>query len=103
MYEEIKAFRGIELPLAEFETRFARVRRGSVMKTVRTVDSNGWRRDETVYFEGKVGYINRYRYEMDDRGNWIKRYSTMYLSNHPELGFTPAQIVYRAIRYFGDR
>jgi hypothetical protein len=27
LYEEIKAFRGIELPLAEFESRFARVRR----------------------------------------------------------------------------
>lgn len=26
MYEEIKAFRGMELPLAEFESRFARVR-----------------------------------------------------------------------------
>lgn len=72
-------------------------------RTVRTFDRNGWATDETLYAEGKIQSVSRYTYEVDERGNWIKRYSTSYSTHVDQLGFVPAGVVSREIKYYDGR
>lgn len=88
--------------MSEQETIDFNGQRG-VLKTVRTFDRNTWKTEETTYFDGSLGFVERYRYDVDEQGNWVKRYQTTYSSKHSELGFTPAMVVYREIRYYEGR
>lgn len=74
-----------------------------VMKRVRTFDRNGWKADETAYIDGKIWYRSRYKYDVDEHGNWVKRFDMDYDPNSPERGLTPRKVDSREISYYDGR
>jgi hypothetical protein len=71
-------------------------------KHVYTYGRHGFVAEQRSYLDDKLKSVDRYTYETDERGNWIKRYETSYSSKYPELGFTPSAVTYQNVEYFGQ-
>jgi len=59
------------------------------LRTITTFDRNGWIVERTVYKNGKVEIADRYSYEVDDHGNWVKSHHTCFLGEYPNNGVSP--------------
>jgi hypothetical protein len=72
---------------------------GTRDRWVRSYDRNGFCTEERVYQNDQLQYINRYIYETDERGNWIKQSGTSYDPKAPSDPI-PTSATYRKITYY---
>jgi len=69
-------------------------------RAVSTYNEHGFLTERKWYMNDKLESVDRYEYETDEYGNWIKQYETNYSEKYRELGFTPSRLVYRDITYY---
>ncbi|MGB4990145.1 MAG: S1C family serine protease [Pyrinomonadaceae bacterium] len=65
-------------------------------------DRNGLLVDHKYYSDGKFSQGDRYTYEFDQYGNWIKSLNTHFDAKFPSIGYVPRSVRYRKITYFGQ-
>ncbi len=70
-------------------------------RVVRRFNKEGNETEVSTYTKGKLVYIDRYTYELDQYGNWTKQIGSFYFAKFPQLGFAPGRTQYREITYYG--
>ncbi len=55
---------------------------------------------EDALYAFQSDFANRYAYEFDQRGNWLKQTETEFNSKYPSLRYLPSSVSYREITYF---
>lgn len=68
--------------------------------TLYLYDRNGFETESKEYLNEKLSKASRYTYELDQYGNWIKRFRTVYDSRWASLGYVPNSVLYQNITYF---
>jgi len=63
-------------------------------------DENGRATQEEYFTDGILRWTDRYTYESDREGNWVKRTHFRMDEKFSSLGFTPFSVTYRQITYF---
>ncbi len=72
------------------------------LKSLMKYDSHGREVEESEYKQGKLNSVTRSTYEVNERGDWIKRHETIWGAKYPDLGFNPLAEFYREITYWGE-
>ncbi len=73
---------------------------GTTTRWVKSYDKHGFVVEQKTYKSNTLESVSRYKYEVDDNGNWIKRVETSFSHKYPSLGFTPDTNTYREIKYY---
>lgn len=63
-------------------------------------DPHGREIEQSGYKNGKLDSVERFTYEDNSHGDWIKKHGELWSSKVPSLGFTPYENNYREIQYF---
>jgi Trypsin-like peptidase domain len=72
------------------------------IRTVIKYDSLGRETESLEYRHDKLYSTTRSSYEVNQRGDWIKRHETCWFASSPDKGFVPFDEYYREITYYGD-
>jgi hypothetical protein len=72
------------------------------IKYVMKYDSLGREVEKLEYKQDKLEFATRSTYEVNERGDWIRRHETIWLAKHPDKGFAPFTEYYREITYYGE-
>jgi hypothetical protein len=72
----------------------------AMMSWIRTFGPDGLETETRNYSNGQLDDIERFTYETDDFGNWIKKVTMSRSSDDPENRWEPLLIVLREITYF---
>ncbi len=69
-------------------------------RSISSFDKNGWETENKYYTDGELRWIDRYEYEVDTVGNWVRARHSRYDARFPSLGFKPSSVIYREFTYF---
>ena len=85
--------RGLEIEFSRPERNY---------KAVMKYDSQGRETEKLEYENAKLSMATHSTYEINARGDWIRRHQTQWDARWPSLGFTPWAEQYREITYYGE-
>ena len=75
---------------------------GQNYKSVMKYDDQGRETEKQEYRDGKLATATHSTYEVNTKGDWIKRHETHWDARWPSLGFTPWVEQYREITYYSE-
>jgi hypothetical protein len=75
---------------------------GQNYKSVMKYDDRGRETEKQEYEDGKLTTATHSTYEVNAKGDWIRRHETRWDARWPSLGFTPWIEQYREITYYGE-
>jgi hypothetical protein len=75
---------------------------GSVNQRYFTRDNNGNDIESTGYNvkDGSIESRSSHTYQLDAKGNWIKRTTSEWISKDGKSGYVPSSVTYRTISYY---
>jgi hypothetical protein len=94
-YHSISKYNNLGL---EVESSFPDRNYKSVMK----YDAQGRETENLEYKDGKLTTATHSTYEVNAKGDWIRRHETQWDARWPKLGFTPWVEQYREITYYSE-
>ena len=65
-------------------------------------DAQGLEVEELSYKDNKLDSAKRFTYEMNSRGDWVKKHETFWSAKFSGLGYAPSENYYREITYYGE-
>jgi len=75
---------------------------GQNYKSVMKYDDRGRETEKLEYKDGKLTTATHSTYEVNAKGDWIRRHETQWDARWPSLGFTPLAEQYREITYYSE-
>lgn len=75
---------------------------GQGIRQVMRYDVRGWETECLEYRKGTLYSADRFTYDVDGHGNWVKKRDRQWLASIPNLGYTPYQEYYREITYYAE-
>jgi hypothetical protein len=75
---------------------------GQNYKSVMKYDDRGRETEKQEYKDGKLTTATHSTYEVNAKGDWIRRHETQWDARWPSLGFTPLVEQYREITYYSE-
>jgi antitoxin component YwqK of YwqJK toxin-antitoxin module len=75
---------------------------GQKHKSVMKYDDRGRETEKLEYKDGKLTTATHSTYEVNAKGDWIRKHETQWDARWPSLGFTPWVEQYREITYYGE-
>ena len=71
-------------------------------KFVSEYDRRGFLVERKCYVNNELSWVDQYKYETDQYGNWIKQVEYTYLPKYADDGFTPSAVTCRDITYYKE-
>jgi hypothetical protein len=75
---------------------------GQNYKSLMKYDDRGREMEKQEYKDGKLTTATHSTYEVNAKGDWIRRHETQWDARWPSLGFTPYAEQYRDITYYNE-
>lgn len=71
-------------------------------KTESRFDSQGREIEQLLYKNGRLNSAERFTYEINAHGDWVKKHGTFWSASAPNLGYAPVENYYREITYYSE-
>jgi len=71
-------------------------------KLVMKYNARGWLTEQLKYRQRKLYSSDRFTYETNTHGDWVKKHDAQWLAILPSLGYTPYSEDYREIKYYSQ-